>query len=348
MSAQVHQPYPHSLPGTERPPLGFLDFVLPPSGALLFGLFVIVLPLWLLTGESLILPIIEASRVFINNPESQVVSKGVFLGLPLHFYLKAGIFLLLSFLGVMQVFWRIKATYYTVWSFAFGRVHSLHPAYHPDPQLSAITLMNWGLYRFISLWAVPLLLVTITALIGFGELYFLNAFPNAPVFTLPLQYILALFFFSLFALISFFSVLNTLWASITTVFGDVIAVTEPELPPKTIFDRASRLSFSSSWVVPFLLLQALFWIGAGVALYLLFSRYDIEDVVTFNADMLGLFAASTLSVALYIMLNYLRFFTYHHALTRFYAKLPPRLKQRFLSQMPATGPNTNANNTELY
>jgi hypothetical protein len=310
----------------------FLECILPPQALPLLVLLLLILPMAILTAESLFIPLFEWLRsLFLSGPEAGATS------LPFHFFLKLSIFLVLAFLGVVQLFLRINTLYFSVWAERFSRPHTLHADYHPDYQQSILSLLNWNIFRILTLAAPPLVLGVVTFLVGMLELYLFNLFSGLPFISLPIQFIVALFLMMILSLFTGFAFLNSIWTSFITVFGDVVAVTEPELSAKTIYDRCGRIAFSSPLVYVFYSAYFLFVVGILSELYLLLTTYDIQDLITFHVDFSLLLGMEVLTFALYLILNYLKFLTYHQALAFYYAKLPLSTKEQFTPPPPNLG-----------
>jgi hypothetical protein len=67
----------------------------------------------------------------------------------------------------------------------------------------------------------------------------------------------------------------------------------------------------------------------GVECFLLFEGLDIQDLITFKANVPLILICELVTLFLYISLNYFRFYTYHTALKQYYNKLPKHYKERF-------------------
>lgn len=317
-------PQPDRSGGAEAPGLTFFDWILPPPAVPLVILLLIILPMALLAAQSLFLPLLEfvSSLLFAG-------SEGGAASLPFHFFLKLGAFLVLAFFGLVQLVLRINAFYYSVWAKGFPRPHPLHVDYEPDNQQSMVALLNWKLYRLFGVMAPPLVLGAVTFLVGLGELYLFNLSTGLPFISLSIQFIVALFLFMVLSLFTGFAFLNSVWTFLTTVFGDIIAITEPDLPAKTVFDRAGRIAFASPMILIFYPAYLVFLLGVVVEVYLLLSTYTVQDLITLNVNIPLILGLEVLTLVCYLSLNYLRFYTYHHALARYYNNLPPYIKDRY-------------------
>jgi hypothetical protein len=253
--------------------------------------------------------------------------------LPFSFYLKLGAFLILAFLGVVQLFFRVNTLYYSVWSQRYNRPHPLHVSYSPDNHKSMMALLSWKVYRLLILLAPPVIMGVVTLGVGAIELFLFNQFSGGlPFISLPIQFIVALFIMMLLGLFTGLACVNTAWAGINTVLGDVIAVTEPDLATKTIYERCGRIAFSSSRVYFFYAGYALFVLCALVEIVLLLVNYDIQDIITLQANFAVIFGGTALTLAAYLVLNAFKLDIYHHALMNYYAAIPQSVKERYINQ----------------
>lgn len=316
-------------PSKEAPALSFLDSLLPPPALPLLLLLLLVLPLSLLAGQSLLIPLFESVlALFLTG------SDGLYTTLPWYFYLKLLAFVLLTFFGLFQLVLRIKTYYFTVWAQQFPQAHALHVRYQPDNQMSLVALINWTLYRTGSIFGPPLMLGLLTCGLGVVEIWLFNVFSGLPFISLPIQFIVALFLFMLFSLFTAFACANGLWTYFTTVFGDVVAVTEPELPAKTAYERCNRIAFASPMVYVFYPAYFLFVVGVLVEVYVFLSTYTVKDLITFQINIPAVLGLEILTVGMYLVLGFLKMYTYHNALMAYYGKLPLEFKDRFSSSMP--------------
>lgn len=310
----------------DRYSVTFMDYLLPPQALPLIILLLLILPMAILTGESLFIPLAEWIKSLFTSG-SDVGSTS----LPLYFFLKLAVFLVLTFFGLVQLIFRINTLYLMAWSSKFPKPHTLHVNYEPDLQLSPASLLNWSVYRLLMVVAPPLVMGVVTFLVGLLEVYLFNLFSGLPFISLPIQFIVAIFVSLLLCLFTGFACLNSVWTLFTTVFGDVIAVTEPELPAKTIYDRCGRIAFSAPLIYVFYVAYFIFLVGILVELYLLVANTDILDVVSFHANIPLILGIEAVTFGLYLVLSFIKFYTYHQALENYYVKLPQQFKERFSS-----------------
>lgn len=305
---------------TELAPVTVYDQFLPPQALPLLLLLIVIFPLALLAAESLMIPLFDWLQAFVTG-------RHVFL--PYYFFIKLACFGVLAFLGFLQLLLRIDTIYYTVWARFFPRPHSLHVDYHPDSQQSILALLNWHLFRFGMVVIPPVGLALIMMVVFSIELYCFNLFAQMPFLSVPIQMALALFVMLVLGMLFVFLCGASVWNLFSTLFGNVVAVTEPSLPAKTVFDRCKRIMFSSPLVYLMIPAYGLFLAGALTEVYFLLQQYDIQDFTGFRMNFLLVFGFEVLTLMTYLMLNYLKFYTYHQALGRYYASLPRQFKERF-------------------
>jgi hypothetical protein len=308
-----------------------LDMIVPPQVVPLLLLLLIVAPIVLLTGESLFVPLLESVRVLMT------ISPGeANLGhLPTYFYIKLVAFLLLSFLGGFQLLMRIKTIYYTAWAQGFPRPDSLHVDYQTDCDRGILALLQWKLYQICMIVLPPIGMAALTFLVGAIELYLFNTFGDMAFVGLSIQLTIELFLIMMLGLFTGFAFLNSIWTSLTSLFGDVVAVTEPDLPNPLIMQRCGRIAFSSPYVYvlfPAYLVLAVAIIGEVVWLL---SEVDVHQLISFQANVPMILLLEVVTLAAYLGFNFFKFYTYHHGLSLYYSKLPPQLKECFTPPPPA-------------
>ncbi len=330
MSVTAKNPAFHETSPSIPPGLTLFDLILPPQAVPLLLLLLLITPLVLLTAENFFIPFYEwATSRMTQNGEL------VFTSLPIYYFLKLGAFLVLSFLGGVQLLLRLNTIYYSVWAKAFPRPHPLHVDYYPQKHQSLLALMGWKFFRNAVIILPPIVMVALSGLVGLIELYLFNTFNELPFVSLSFQFIVSIFIMLLMMMFTGFIFLNSLWTLFTTIFGDIIAVTEPDLPNKTIYERCSRIAFSSPYIYVLYPAYLLFGIGFLAEVILLFSAVDIQELITFQAPIPLIFGFEVLTLGFYMALNYLKFYTYHHSLIQYYHKLPKQLKECF-TPPPAT------------
>lgn len=307
------------------------DMILPPQVLPLLVLFLLITPIVLLTAESLFIPLFEWSKSNLS-----IAGETRFEKLPAYFFLKLGFFMLLSFLGGFQLFLRIKTLYYSAWARAFPRPHPLHVDYEGDPDRGIVALIQWKLYQSGIILLPPVLLAALTFVVGVMVLYLFNTFSDLSFVGLSIQITIELFIMMMLCLFTFLATLNSLWTAITTLFGDVIAVTEPELPNPIILQRCGRIAFASPYT--YVLFPAFFLLSAGVVgeIVWLLSEVDIQQFIRFEANVGLILLMEVVTLAWYLAFNFFKFYTYHHGLTVYYNKLPPQLKECFTPPPPAS------------
>jgi hypothetical protein len=311
------KPYPQKT-------LGFFDLLLPPQTVLLVLLLLITAPVALLTGESLLSPFIDWVRSIFTAESASTVADT----LPSFFFLKFAMFMVLCFLGGVQLLLRLNTLYYGTWAMALDTPHPLHPPYQPDPQLSSLALLNWTAYRLMHIFGPPVLTLVIMFFLGFVELWVFNMLSALPVFGLPLQMIGATFLFLLMGLLFVCACIRSVWVLLYTQFGDVMAITEPDLPVRTMLDRCRRVALVSPRVIALYPAYALYYLILTAAIVWLVITYDIEDIIHLKADFVQLLGIESLLLGLFLLLNFWNLSCYHHALITYYQRLPVALKER--------------------
>jgi hypothetical protein len=131
------------------------------------------------------------------------------------------------------------------------------------------------------------------------------------------------------SLFTLFAFLHSIWTSLTSLFGDVIAVTEPDLPNPLVMQRCGRIAFASSYV--YILFPVFFLFVAAVVgeVAWLLMDVDIHQFISFKANVPLILLMEVVTLAWYLGFNFFQFYTYHHGLMNYYAKLPPQLKECF-------------------
>lgn len=307
------------------------DMILPPQAVPMLALLFLITPLMLLTGESLFVPLIEwlKSKMMLGN-------ESAFDMLPFHFYVKLIAFLVLSFFGAFQLLLRINASYYSVWAKSFPRPHALHTDYHPHKFQSITALTQWKLYRMMMIVVPPVAAIGITTIVGLIEFYLFNVLGELPFISLSIQFTVGIFIMMILGMLCLFAVLNSLWNVFTTLFGDAIAVSEPELSPKVIYDRSNRIAFSSPTVYLLYPIYFLFCLlTLGLMIWLIVT-VDVYDLLSFKANLPLIALCELLVFVLYWCMNYFRFYTYHQSLGGYYQKLPKQMKEFFSAPPSAT------------
>jgi hypothetical protein len=309
-----------------------LEMILPAAALPLMLLLLVVAPIVLLTAESLFVPLYEWIQAHIMSASGDVA----YGELPTYFFVKLAAFLILAFLGGFQLLLRIKTIYYTTWARAFPRPHPLHVDYQSDSNQGMIALIQWKLYQVALISLPPIVVSVITFMVGLVELYLFNTFSDLSFIGLSVQLTIELFLIMMLGLFTLFAFLNSGWTALTSLFGDVVAVTEPDLVNPIIMQRCGRIAFASPFV--YVLLPAYFFLGLIVLVEViwLIQNVDIHQFISFQSNTALILGLEVATLAAYIGFSFLKFFTYHQGLTIYYQKLPPQLKECF-SPPPASG-----------
>lgn len=192
-----------------------------------------------------------------------------------------------------------------------------------------LTTLAWTLYRLVAVLGPPLAMILLTMAVAGVEMVLFNQFADSTPLSLPTMMIAFLFVMMLLSVLTAYAIGRAVWLAITTLFGDVIAMTEPDLSARAIFDRCRRLAFQSPQVYLLYPAYALF-VGLFVSqIALLLYAYNMQDILTLKMNLPLVFAMEATLFASYIALCYLKFHTYHDALARYYRELPPSFRDKF-------------------
>jgi hypothetical protein len=335
----------HSNASYEVPPslpagITALDMILPPRAIPLLLLLLLITPIVILTAESLFIPLIDWARTRMMAPAGTL--EATMNDLPTYFFIKLAAFVILSFLGGFQLLLRIKSIYYTIWAKAFPRPHALHMDYQTDSDRAMLALIQWKLYQVSMIVLPPLVMGSITFIVGLVELYLFNTFSDLSFVGLSVQLTIELFLIMMLGLFTLFAFFNSIWTAITSLFGDIVSVTEPDLPNSIILQRCGRIAFSSPYTYILLPAYVLLVVGVLGEVIWLLSTVDIHQFISFQANVPFIMGMELVTLAWYLGFSYLKFFTYHHGLSLYYRKLPSQLKDCF-SAPPA---NSNSGSSE--
>jgi hypothetical protein len=317
-----------------------LDMILPPQVIPLLVLLLLITPIVILTGESLIIPLLEWIRSRIMVAAGQEATFG---DLPTYFFIKLGAFVLLSFLGGFQLLLRIKTIYYTAWAKAFPRPHTLHVDYQTDSNRGMAALIQWKIYQVAMVCLPPIVMATITFLVGLVELYLFNTFSDLSFIGLSVQLTIELFLIMMLGMFTLFAFLNSVWTALTSLFGDIVAVTEPDLPNPLILQRCGRIAFCSPYVYVLFPAYLILLLGLFGEIVWLLNSVDIHDFIGFKANVSFIFGMELLTVIWYLGFNFFKFYTYHHGLSIYYSKLPPQLRECFSPPPPSNSASSSGN-----
>ncbi len=279
---------------------------------------ILVLPLFILAAGSLLAPLIDYLRALIIPPNSDVPQAV----LPLILIIKLALFSIFSFTGIVLLLLKMTCLYYQVWSCFLGQPHALHTAYHADQQESVVSLFNWNLFRAYKSLTPLTLWLLVTLLLGSALSWAFTTLNILPMPLFQLGISIGLFIFmvtSFFTLLAFF---KAVWLGITTLLGDVVAITEPEKPAQTAFERSRKLAFRSPWGLLLYPLYLVFYLLLATEVVLLLANYDIPTLLTLNPKVLvPVFGLELLTIAVFVLLAALKLMTYHDALSRYYRQL---------------------------
>lgn len=301
-----------------------LEHVLPPSAAVFMALLVLLAPMIILSAESLFIPLIESIRGILV-PEAVALK----VDLPWQFYFKLLVFLGLSFLGFFQLIIRIKLSYFQTWTSLFGRPDPLHTDYAPDGQQSMLSALSWSIYRTLVLVGPPVVMTAITVAVGFLELYLFNQWIHLPPMALPILIIVFLFIMMVLSLACSVLIVRSLWGAIISALGDVVVITEPDLPATLVMARCKRIAFSSPWAYGLYVAYLLFWTMLFAETIWLLMTYDVSQLITFQVNFPVIFVLFLMTLIFYLAMNFGKLLVYHDALKRYYSNLPAAFRDRF-------------------
>lgn len=319
--------------------------ILPPRAIPLLLLLLIVTPIVILTAESLFIPLLDWARTRMMAPTGTL--EATMNDLPTYFFIKLAAFIILSFLGGFQLLLRIKSIYFTTWAKAFPRPHNLHVDYQADNDRGMLALIQWKLYQVGMIVLPPLVMGTITFVVGMVELYLFNSFGELSFIALSVQLTIELFLIMMLGLFTLFAFFNSIWTAMTSLFGDIVAVTEPDLPNSIILQRCGRIAFSSPYSYVLIPAYLLLVVGVLGETAWLLSAVDIHQFISFQANVPFIVGMEVATLAWYLGFNYFKFFTYHHGLSLYYKKLPAQLKECF-SAPPQSNSNYSSEVSAAY
>lgn len=314
------------------------EMLLPPTAAPLLALLLVVVPIVLLSAESLLIPLFEWMKDRFTLSPADALGFGE---LPPHFFLKLITFAVLAFLGSFQLLLRIKTIYYGTWAKAFPRPHPLHVDYQSNSERGMIALIQWKLFQIALIVLPPLVMASLTVMVGMVMLYLFNTFNELSFVGLSVQFTVELFLILMLGMFTGLAFLNSLWVAITSLFGDVIAVTEPDLPNPLVMQRCNRIAFASKYTL--LLIPGYLLLTGWIIAQIVWLLNDVE-IHQFNLAQLGanlpllatMAALEIFTVGLYLLFSFFKFYTYHHGLALYYHRLPEQLKDCFSPPPPAS------------
>jgi hypothetical protein len=314
----VSLPLPHPLPSSLPPrPLGWWDRFVPQGSVPLLLLWLVLAPLALLTAESLLMPLAGAL---------QLMSQGLTPGLGFNYWVKLTLFLVLSWLGVTQVSLRLQVLYTAAWSRHYPRPHPTHVDYVVALREAMLSVIAWHAYRWLRLIVPPVVFAALTIVLSCAEIALFNTLLINPALSFPIPFILGLFLLLSVALITVLVTLRSLSQGLRTLFGSSVAITEPDLPLPTLFDRCLRLTQHTWWVMGLLAMGYLScWLVMLTYVAWLLLKYNIETLVMFQAPWWPVLLATLLLMAYLITFQASKWHAYHQAMVSTYHQLDPDL-----------------------
>ena len=303
-----------SAPRTLGSKPGWLELLLPAAVVPLLVLLVIVLPIALLSAKSLLVPVFEWLQPFFIPIKAG--AKPVYFSIFL--VVKVILFGLFCFLGVKLLILKLMTTYIDGWSRSVEQAHPNHVAYHASPLDSLVALFNWNLYRWISVLGpllVSILVYWVCVSAGLWSFDWFGGFVP-----LMIQFTLGLFTVGVAAVMVGWNMVVGIKRLFQTLLGDIIAVTEPELPAELVHQRSQALMMASPWSTILLPSYGVFYFVVLVELAILFTQFRIQSLIQLSPELITLYVMNTATIAVFVVLNAMKFLAYHDALTRFYVK----------------------------
>ena len=303
-----------------KPSHSFWSLLFPVRPIIAVACLLILLPPILLTAESLLGSLTE---------QMTHLFKGGSFYLEWPFFAKLLGFSTLAIPLVSLLLNRMQVSHIKQWASVFPRAHRLHVAYQPQTPRSNQTLASWKRYRWWRMLFPPVLLTSLTLFFASAEFSFFNLtldFDNASVMWALSA---GLFMLNLLVTATGCAILYSIWMGLVTAFGAPMAVTEPDLSPIQIRERCERISFLSPVIWMWLPLSLFTYAVLGVWGLWLVTVYDVDvlwHLDTINWPLMLLWPACVFG--LFHVSHSLKWLAYHHALVRYYARLPRPLKER--------------------
>lgn len=299
---------------SQRATPDWFEVLLPTAAIPLILLLLFILPIFLLTAESLFVPVYEFLRSLLIPVNAGVPTTFI----PFSLILKIILFTIFAFTGVTLLLLKISCLYHEVWGYFLGSPHPMHVPYHPDQQKSMVALFNWNLFRWYKILGPFLGFSLLTVLVGTLGLLLFSSFTDFGFFSFQLQFTLGFFILSVLGLLTGLSLMKGLQNAVTTMLGDVAAITEPEKPTQTLYERSQRLAFVSPKSFFLYPLYLVFIASVMIEVILLLALYNIQDILQFSPDILPVFALGFATFVVFLLISGMKFITYHDALERYY------------------------------
>ncbi|MFM7469241.1 MAG: hypothetical protein ACKO37_07060 [Vampirovibrionales bacterium] len=299
-----------------------------PYQAVPFLLFYVILtPLLLLTGENLLAPLLLlVPKLATMAPEQ--LAQGQWM-LPADYWVKLVTFLALSVVVYGLILLRVQVIYLTQWSRQLERPHEKHVDYVPHEQASLQTLIHWYYERFWGLVGSQVLIWGLLLVVILGGMMVFNVFAGTAGVLQTFSFILIAFLVLGLGLLALWRSAMSLLIWRRSVFGAVIAVTEPYLSYPFIAKRSARLQYyglRSVGLQGLLGLLGLFHLSSVV--WLLWW-VDIGQLIQGQVSMIAIYGLTCLNGGLWLLGLYTRLMVYHSALRKFYTTLPQAVLDDF-------------------
>jgi hypothetical protein len=306
--------------------------VLPYQAVPLLLFYMILAPLLLLTSENLLGPLVMLlPKVATMAPEQ--LAQGHWL-LPWDYWLKLIAFLGLAVTSYGMIFLRLQVIYLTQWSRQLHRPHAKHCDYVPHEQASFMALIRWYSERFMGIIGTQLLLWVLLAIVIVIAFMVFNSFAGTAGVMQTFSFILMAFLLLGLGILALWRTGMSLLIWRRSLFGSVIAVTEPYLSYDFVAKRSSRLQhygLRSFGLQVLLTLLGIFHLSSVV--WLLWW-VDISQLLQGQVSYIAIYGLTTLNAFLWIFGLYIRLSTYHGALKKFYQTLPEAVLNDFPTPKP--------------
>lgn len=280
----------------------------------------IVLPLTVKTIASIQTPIIAWIDSFMSNINPELLETKIFLpSIPLSII----VFSLIGFVICLCLFVIVQTKYINNWYIKADRKGLYKP---PMLAHSVFSLISWNIYRFFYILMPVIVMSIVSFTLMFLSIKYFNLIAGIMGHNLEIVLILSIFTALTTAFFWVVAVAFTAWNTLSSVYGSVIAVTEPGISNTVVRRRSRRFAFltASSWVgyIVYLILMAVVFLEF---LYVLINPSFISIGNSFKILVIEL-----LNIGIFVVLGRSLTFSYHKSLLIQYAKIAVK-KSRIVS-----------------
>jgi len=289
----------------------FLHQMMPVDCLIFWIILSIAIPLTIVSISGFGVPIITWLETFMGSFDPEILETKIILPvIPLHVILFSTTGIVVSLL----LFVIIQSKYISNWFKAADR-RDFYKEININNSIKSLT--GWIIYRFFFIAAPLVIMGVITLLMMIGSIQFFNVIAKMMGVNLELVMILSIFTALTTAFFWVCAVILSAWNLITSVYGSVISVIEPDVPNHLIKKRARRFAFltSSSWGA---YLVYLFMIG----LYVLEFLYLLINPSFLSIQNIPLIALiQVVNITIFIALGRSITMSYYKSLLIQYAKI---------------------------